>query len=98
MSGGRTRMRKIDLMHNMFGLSPTEKDICRNCRNLMGEPNTYFKCTVYGQSRSEATDWVKKWRGCGMFNKEYTGLPVKRMAGAEKDDIQCEGQLSFEDL
>jgi len=92
-------IRKIDLMHKMFGKVPEHK--CGECSNLVTHKyqDTYYKCSHYGKSSSEATDFRKKWTACGLFNKEYSGIPVVRLVRPEKKaEEQIEGQLTLEDL
>lgn len=31
------------------------------------------KCTVYGATHSEASDWRKKYEACGLYNKPWSG-------------------------
>lgn len=78
-------MRKIDLMHKMFGRM--EGRTCGECKNLITyryRDKVYRKCTIYGDTSSEATDWVKKYAACGKFNGEYKGRPIVRMVTPEK--------------
>lgn len=91
-------MRKIDAMHERFGVVPGER--CENCTNLIkGLYNTKFlrKCAVYGATHSEASDWRKKYVACGMFNREYNGNPIIELVNRErkKDEAPIEGQLTF---
>ena len=91
-------MRKIDAMHERFGVIPGER--CENCANLIkGLYNTQFlrKCTVYGATHSEASDWRKRYVACGMFNREYNGNPIIELVKREreKDEVPIEGQLTF---
>lgn len=89
-------VRKIDLMHEMFGEISGKK--CGECSNLVMHryENTYYKCRCYGLSSSEATDFRKKWTACGLFNKEYNGNPIVKMVTREKKpDEQIEGQVSI---
>lgn len=69
--------RKIDLMHLVFGKkSGKGQFICGECSNFIRYRygNKFFrKCVVYGDTRSEASDWAKKYEACGMFNQEYNG-------------------------
>lgn len=69
--------RKIDAMHRLFGVIPEKR--CEDCSNLIkGRYHNMFlrKCTVYGATHSEASDWRKKYVACGLFNKEYHGNPI----------------------
>ena len=66
--------RKIDEMHRRFGVLPGKR--CEDCTNLIkGRYHDMIlrKCTVYGATHSEATDWRKKYEACGMYNKDWPG-------------------------
>lgn len=72
--------RKIDAMHERFGVIQDKR--CEDCDNLIKGycGNTFVrKCTVYGATHSEASDWRKKYIACGMFNKEWSGYPIIRV-------------------
>lgn len=69
--------RKIDAMHERFG-ELTDKR-CEDCPNLIqGDYRGIHlrKCTIYGATHSEASDWRKKYVACGMYGKEYSGRPI----------------------
>lgn len=88
--------RKIDRMHELFGISEQHK--CKNCDHLIGGVNEYRKCEVYGNTRSEATDWALSWTACGLFNKESPhDMPIVKLQHSRKaqDELQCDGQLSL---
>ena len=61
-------LRKIDLMHKLYGRLDGQR--CADCSNLLNKEwaGSYFKCSVYGNSNAESTDWRKKYVACGMFN------------------------------
>jgi len=42
---------------------------CGSCKDLKrsGKNRPYFKCSRFGISASEATDWRSKWQACGLF-------------------------------
>lgn len=90
-------VRKIDLMHREFGFSPGNK--CKTCSNLTAHfyDKRYYKCTVYGESMSEATDWVLKWDACGMFNKVWNGNKIYRLVNPVRIPSwePIDGQESF---
>lgn len=94
-------VRKIDLMHREFGFSPGNK--CKTCSNLTAHfyDKRYYKCTVYGESMSEATDWVLKWDACGMYNKDPEGKGgiVRLVRGVPKEirEEPLEGQQTLWD-
>ena len=91
-------MTKIEFMHYIFGSGhPSNK--CGDCKNLIKYGN-YYKCRIYGNTSSEASDWRKKWNSCAMFNMTYNGMPViemkKHMPKKQEDDV-IEGQMTIFD-
>lgn len=93
-------IRKIDLMHKEFGKVPDRK--CKDCPHLVSYTanRKWYKCEVYGESSSEATDWRLKWNACGMIDvAEYKGIPmikqVRLLNWKPKEDIQIDGQVSL---
>lgn len=56
-----------------------EGHTCGECSNLVSgkyHDKTLRKCSVYGLTHSEASDWAKRWTACSMLNQEYHGEPV----------------------
>ena len=92
-------IRKIDLMHKMFGLSPTEEDVCVKCKNFIHNKGGYSKCKHYGYTHSEASDWKQKQRGCGLFNQDYNGRKVIELVrpGRRIEKSEIEGQMTLFD-
>ena len=92
-------IRKIDLMHREFGFSPGNK--CKTCSNLVSHfyDKRYYKCSVYGESASEATDWALRWDACGLYNKDPEGKGgiVRLVRGTQKTKQQepIDGQKSL---
>ena len=95
--------RKINLMRSFFGASP---NVCGGCTNLnrscVGR-RTRYKCRVYGETRSEATDWAKSWPACGMFNREYSGPPMMgasiwRSAPQPEPEEPLDGQMGWDGM
>ena len=95
-------LRKIDLMHRIFGVS--DGHVCRECSNFVKgkyHDRTLCKCRVYGMTHSEATDWAGRWQACGAFNRTLNRQPVMREVRPERkqkeaDNTPLEGQISFE--
>lgn len=95
-------IRKIDLMHRIFGVS--EGRTCRECSNFVKgkyHDRTLCKCRVYGMTHSEASDWAGRWLACGAFNREISRGPVIRevipeLKKQEADNTPIEGQISLE--
>lgn len=90
-------MKKNDLMLSMFGRSGQNK--CKDCSHFSEHmmSRKYFKCDVYGESASEATDWRANYPACGLFNKFTSYVNVYKLAREEKADAP-EGQMSIFDI
>ena len=97
----RTKGRKISAMWAEFGMLPG--CYCGNCCHLIERRHQrkYYKCEIYGQSASSATDWVKGWTACKAYNVVgitktdlYKSLwhPFKK----HEDDPPIEGQMEME--
>lgn len=88
-------IRKIDLMHKRYG--KTIGMICGNCDHFFVRTwdKRYFKCEVYGDSSSEATDWAKRYAACGLFNKVTRERNVVRLVTPERDIKIVDGQMSL---
>ncbi|MBR3646203.1 MAG: hypothetical protein IKN54_07265 [Lachnospiraceae bacterium] len=93
-------LRKIDRMHQLFGISEQHK--CKDCEHLIRETyrgRNYFKCSVYGQSNSEATDWRLSYTACGLHNRPYDGdMEIISIRPAKEPDKPLEGQIGIFDL
>ena len=95
-------IRKIDLMHKVFGKLEGEK--CKGCTNLIKREcgRRYYKCTVYGQSYSTSTDWRLSYPACSMKNKDWDGNEIVRIvhttAARVCEDMPLEGQYVMEGL
>lgn len=89
-------LRKIDRMHELFGVKAGEK--CKDCMHLQGGVNEYRKCDVYGISAASSTDWCLKYSACGLFNEVYSGdVPIVKLnrGGVAKEEIQIDGQMDL---
>lgn len=96
-------LRKIDLMHELFGEIPDRK--CKDCQHICSYTanRKWYKCAVYGESSSEATDWRLKWTACGMIDVPLlTNYPIVKQVRflnrKPKDDDQIEGQLVLDEF
>ena len=67
-----TTKEKAEHMYQHFG--KCEGHQCRECMHFRGYEysKTYFKCKVFGDTGSQATDWGATLVACGLFNKETT--------------------------
>ena len=96
--------RKIEAMHARFGVLSDKR--CEDCSNLIKGycGNTFVrKCTVYGATHSEASDWRKKYVACGMFNKEWNGGKIIEACKSENaknvnEIFPIDGQISMEEV
>ena len=95
--------KKIDAMHRLFGKSPGFT--CRECKNLLhiqANSKLVSKCAIYGDTRSEASDWVQKWCACGKLNEDYRGQPVIKITETwrkrkeKQPDEPLPGQMTLE--
>ena len=94
--------RKIELMHQLFGVNG--EGLCKECSNfgryLVGPKNTVRKCSVYGLTHSLATDWCASYPVCGLFNRAYVGRNIVEMVkpgkGPEENDNEpLPGQIDI---
>lgn len=91
-------LRKIDAMHQAFGVG---HDLCKDCSHFqihMACSRKVFKCDVYGETSSEASDWRKSYKACGLFNKPWDGISIieyLKHSPKKKNDLQIDGQLSL---
>lgn len=96
-------MQKIDLMYATFGID-TQCRRCRECpclKRVVTNDRSYLKCTVYGESSAESTDWAGKWTACGRFGKplepgEHTVLWTPKGSKDKPGDEQLPGQIRME--
>ena len=94
-------MKKIELMHLMYG---EKEDQCKDCRHFVRyryHDRIYCKCKYYGMSHSEATDWAGRNKACGLFNEPFKEeLLIEIMQAKKAKDIPVEddipGQLTLE--
>ena len=66
-------LRKIDAMYHYYGRDHANRK-CEECEHLIHgnyHDKGYYKCTVYGCSHSEATDWRKSYHACGLIDKPF---------------------------
>src|SRR5215831_17053516 len=65
----RQRIREFAMI-GRYGAGPADRT-CGDCCWLVKHSYTrnYYKCQMYGDSSSEATDWRKKWKACSKFQE-----------------------------
>lgn len=92
--------RKIDLMIKEFGHADGHS--CGECSNLCRVAygsRTVYKCLVYGNTGSRASDWAKWYPACGMLNKKWDKAPVMELVRKQprRDaDYDLPGQMQME--
>lgn len=103
-------LRKIDAMHSLFGKSPGKR--CKDCPHLFRRTydRSYYKCEVYGDSCSFATDWAQSWEACGLIDGDHwrwyqirqrDGTVVNMLKHESRKAMvqeECKGQIRMEDL
>ena len=95
------RLKKIDAMHYFYGCDHLDRK-CDECDHLIhGEYHgrTYYKCTVYGCSHSESTDWRKSYDACGLVDHDFPIhdnriIDILKHEPVEKEE-QIPGQVSM---
>ena len=67
------KQRKLQKIHTMRKLYGYRDDrTCRECcyfDRVRHRAKTHFKCSWYGDTRGEATDWRATWKACGKFEE-----------------------------
>lgn len=90
--------RKKDLMYELFGKS---EGLCKDCQHYIGYRYHDYnrrKCEVYGDTRSEASDWAGKWQACGLYpDKPYNGRNVIELVQKSKQvsKLEIDGQMNM---
>ena len=68
---------RVQVMFRRHGRAP-EGTKCKDCKFLHGylyHTVTYYKCTKYGVSHGQATDWRLKYPACGRFEPGNPAIP-----------------------
>lgn len=92
--------RKIDAMHLRYGR--VEGKQCKDCplfREGYYHDRKLMKCSAYGMTHSEATDWRKKWVACGLIDNPHPeDTPVIDRLRGQREHIaeQLPGQTMME--
>lgn len=99
------KLRKIEAMHHFYG-SDQKGRKCSDCEHLLsGEYHEkhYYKCSVYGCSHSEASDWRKSYPACGLIGKAFPEednriIDILKRNPIQKHEEQIEGQISISEI
>lgn len=92
-------MDKISTMQRYFERDSTHK--CRECINFHHyryHDKMYSKCKVYGLSHAPQTDWSGRDEVCGMFGRDYDGIPVNKFPKDKIPDEPLWGQMELIDF
>ena len=96
--------RRIHAMHKRFGTCGVFR--CKDCDHLLRNRPTSricYKCELYGDTSSEATDWRLSNQACGMYNMHVDmnqWVPVFELVKHEPNGPQppLEGQVDFSSI
>lgn len=67
------KLRKIEAMYHFYGSDPQERK-CSECDHFIQgryHDRLYSKCSVYGCSRGESTDWRKGYKACALIGQPF---------------------------
>lgn len=88
-------IRKIDAMYKYYGVGTGRCENCPHFRRKVFD-KVYFKCLVYGNSNSEATDWRSGYTACGLIDKPFPADEtriVTRIIASKRANDQVPGQI-----
>ena len=93
-------IRKIDAMHHYYGQGVGR---CEDCPHFVKKlfDKTYYKCRVYGNSNSEATDWRKDYAACGLIDKPFPEDDVRvifTIIGKAEREKPIDGQITMDEV
>lgn len=76
--------------------------ICRECKNLIrveAGKRKIYKCLVYGNTASVATDWKASYMACRHFNQPVPERPLIETGGQQQNsEEELPGQISIFDI
>lgn len=96
--------RKIEAMHRLYGVDPIDRtcDDCPHCVRYTPTDRHFYKCSLYGVTSGESTDWRLKWRACTLIDHDpepdnFT-VVIERLKHGPRPKIveQIPGQIAFE--
>lgn len=94
-------MRKISQMYQWSGGTDYRHTCyeCKNCVKVRRGNRTVYKCMVYGNTDSEASDWKQSYIACKHFDKPPGGVPIVKMCEKKKQvNADIEGQMNISDF
>ena len=83
-----------NIMRQKFGEG---QGVCKDCSHFSIHiaNRKHFKCEVYGESASAATDWRAGTPACGLFNQETALRNLYKTIGKNKEKPVPKGQISL---
>ncbi len=95
--------RKITAMHREYGMNNAHScgecpHYCLHVAATCKGGRSHYKCRVYGESFSEATDWYRNWMACGMYGKPLPDFHVPlmvRLKRTRRHEKPIDGQIGF---
>ena len=105
----RTGDEKIQLMYEEYGRMAGCR--CRSCDHLIAHVNgdctkVWYKCTMFGDSGGEATDWRCSNEACGAIRIEPSEARKRKLYGEvyrrckgirkKKPEQQIRGQMAMD--
>ena len=94
------KMRKISAMYQFSGGADLVHQCveCCNCKRFQRGSRKVYKCMLYGNTNSEASDWNSMSMACKLFNVQYHPLPEVMKMILPDDDGVLDGQMSIFDF
>ena len=87
-------------MYNFFGKADGKCKNCEHYQTFKYHDKPYRKCSVYGITQSESSDWKAGYDACGLFpNKDssYDRDIIELRIGNNKTEEQIDGQINLFD-
>lgn len=95
-----SKMRKISAMYKWSGGTDYAHTCheCKNCVKMVKASKNIYKCLVYGNTNSEASDWKASYIACKHFNGPVPERSVLKGIHFKKEEKEkeIEGQLSLD--
>lgn len=92
-------MNKINAMYKVFGTDYRHTCYeCNYCQKHQKGSRSIYKCKIYGNTDSSASDWKASNIACKCFNKDYSGAPIIELVKHQpREDQTIEGQITIEE-
>lgn len=93
-------MRKISAMYQWSGGTDYRHTCyeCKNCIKVKIGSRYVYKCLIYGNTGSSASDWKASFIACKAFGQDHPERPVIELGTKKQEQKFPEGQISLFDL